>query len=446
MPKDIQNSGGFTSTGGMYRPPEFFDSGYYKKGDIDKWKGQSHMVAQGGYARLKKMQEGKGVLLVRFEMPMDIWCAGCNAIVAMGVRFNDAEKTRVGRYFSTPIYSFRMRHHCGSHFVIQSDPKNTTFNVIEGGREKITPHSKAKLCGEEAPTPTATDANLAAVEKQTRDATNGTSGEVLVRILELKNEFAEREGKSTAAYLLRRHREQKGCYLKNSKEEAAQQQTFGMKLQPASSAEAERAANVNFKTSSKNSIASRVQTLKRKREEKAVEEKETARMEKNARKVAAKSAEYQVKFVCSGGDSDNLEEPPPAPPLLYRVLGSSTPEQLSRLLSTILGEAEVRMFRLSLVGAVFRKDRSLHSFAQKHGATTEDVIDLSYSYEDKGAEELQISPKEAIVHTEPRIEEGEKGGGEEEEGGEGDPAPRKKRKKEKKNKPVAGGLLSLLQY
>lgn len=38
----------------------------------------------------------------RFEMPYNIWCGGCNSMIAKGVRFN-AEKKQVGNYYSTKV-------------------------------------------------------------------------------------------------------------------------------------------------------------------------------------------------------------------------------------------------------------------------------------------------------------------------------------------------------
>lgn len=35
-------------------------------------------------------------------MPYNIWCGGCNAMIAKGVRFN-AEKKQVGNYYSTKV-------------------------------------------------------------------------------------------------------------------------------------------------------------------------------------------------------------------------------------------------------------------------------------------------------------------------------------------------------
>lgn len=63
------------------------------------------------------------ISLIRFELPYNIWCGGCGAHVGMGVRYN-AQKTTVGRYYSTPIFKFRMKCHlCDNHFEIQTDPK-----------------------------------------------------------------------------------------------------------------------------------------------------------------------------------------------------------------------------------------------------------------------------------------------------------------------------------
>lgn len=46
----------------------------------------------------------------RFEMPFNIWCGGCNSMIAKGVRFN-AEKKQVGNYYSTKVcWSWLPKH------------------------------------------------------------------------------------------------------------------------------------------------------------------------------------------------------------------------------------------------------------------------------------------------------------------------------------------------
>lgn len=86
--------------------------------------------------RAKKINQG--ILTVRFELPFAVWCTTCKpeAIIGQGVRFN-AEKKKVGNYYSTPIWQFRMKHTaCGGQWVIQTDPKNAEYIVIEGARKR----------------------------------------------------------------------------------------------------------------------------------------------------------------------------------------------------------------------------------------------------------------------------------------------------------------------
>lgn len=85
---------------------------------------------------------------MRFEMPFAIWCTTCKpheTIIGQGVRFN-AEKKRVGNYFSTPVFSFRMRHTaCGGWIEIRTDPKNTAYVVTEGARKRETADDQVPL-------------------------------------------------------------------------------------------------------------------------------------------------------------------------------------------------------------------------------------------------------------------------------------------------------------
>ena len=93
-------------------------------------------------ARANKLSQG--ILTVRFEMPYPIWCTHCPkpTIIGQGVRFN-AEKKKVGNYYSSPIYSFRMKHvACGGWIEIRTDPKNTAYVVTEGARKRDTGEDK----------------------------------------------------------------------------------------------------------------------------------------------------------------------------------------------------------------------------------------------------------------------------------------------------------------
>lgn len=73
---------------------------------------------------------------VRFEMPFNVFCLHCDGHIAQGVRFN-AEKKKVGNYYSSPIFAFRMKHTtCGKWIEIQTDPKNTTYLCTEGAKKQ----------------------------------------------------------------------------------------------------------------------------------------------------------------------------------------------------------------------------------------------------------------------------------------------------------------------
>ncbi|KAK3580942.1 hypothetical protein CHS0354_006967 [Potamilus streckersoni] len=108
-----------------YYPPDWDPS----KGSINEYVGQ-HPLRD----RARKLH--MGILVIRFEMPYNIWCDGCNSHIGMGVRYN-AEKKKVGNYFSTPIYQFRMKCHlCDNYFEIKTDPKNHDYVIVSGARRK----------------------------------------------------------------------------------------------------------------------------------------------------------------------------------------------------------------------------------------------------------------------------------------------------------------------
>ncbi|XP_042895083.1 coiled-coil domain-containing protein 130 homolog [Parasteatoda tepidariorum] len=108
-----------------YYPPDWTPS----KGSINKFRG-THALRE----RARKLH--LGILIIRFEMPYNIWCNGCENHIGMGVRYN-AEKTKVGMYYSTPIYKFRMKCHlCPNHFEIQTDPQNLDYVILEGARRQ----------------------------------------------------------------------------------------------------------------------------------------------------------------------------------------------------------------------------------------------------------------------------------------------------------------------
>lgn len=108
-----------------YYPPDYDP----KVGGLNKFLG-THALRE----RARKLDQG--ILIIRFEMPYNIWCDGCQNHIGMGVRYN-AEKTRTGMYYSTPLYKFRMKCHlCDNHFEIQTDPGNLDYIIVSGARRQ----------------------------------------------------------------------------------------------------------------------------------------------------------------------------------------------------------------------------------------------------------------------------------------------------------------------
>uniref|UniRef100_A0A8V5H4W0 Probable splicing factor YJU2B n=1 Tax=Melopsittacus undulatus TaxID=13146 RepID=A0A8V5H4W0_MELUD len=100
-----------------------------KHRSLNKYHG-SHPLRE----RARKLAQG--ILVIRFEMPFNIWCDGCKNHIGMGVRYN-AEKKKVGNYYTTPIYRFRMKCHlCVNHIELQTDPAGCDYVIVSGARRK----------------------------------------------------------------------------------------------------------------------------------------------------------------------------------------------------------------------------------------------------------------------------------------------------------------------
>ena len=99
-----------------YYPPDYRP----EMGSINKYHG-THALRE----RANKLH--LGILIIRFEMPYNIWCEGCKNHIGMGVRYN-AEKKKVGMYYTTPVYQFRMKCHlCDNYIEMKTDPGVSFF-------------------------------------------------------------------------------------------------------------------------------------------------------------------------------------------------------------------------------------------------------------------------------------------------------------------------------
>jgi coiled-coil domain-containing protein 130 len=77
-----------------------------------------------------------GILVVRFEMPFNVWCTHCEQHIGRGVRYN-AKKKKVDMYFTTIIYEFRMPcTNCKGEMIIRTDPEKRGYKLVSGVRKK----------------------------------------------------------------------------------------------------------------------------------------------------------------------------------------------------------------------------------------------------------------------------------------------------------------------
>ena len=110
----------------FYYPPDFDPK---KHGSANGYQGVHHL-------RERARKIGEGIIIIRFEMPYNIWCEGCNNHIGMGVRYN-AQKSKTGKYYSTTIYKFRMKCHlCDNHFEMETDPQNMDYKILCGARRQ----------------------------------------------------------------------------------------------------------------------------------------------------------------------------------------------------------------------------------------------------------------------------------------------------------------------
>eukprot|EP00291_Cryptomonas_curvata_P025776 CAMPEP_0172156958 /NCGR_PEP_ID=MMETSP1050-20130122/3519_1 /TAXON_ID=233186 /ORGANISM="Cryptomonas curvata, Strain CCAP979/52" /LENGTH=238 /DNA_ID=CAMNT_0012826123 /DNA_START=114 /DNA_END=827 /DNA_ORIENTATION=- len=117
-----------------YYPPEFWDQkGFSDKSNLNTFRGESWRN-RGAQVNSKLLTQGRDV--IRFEMPFDIWCGGCEQVIHKGVRFN-ADKHKAGKYLTTTIWEFDMKCHlCDHRFAIRTDPQHTTYLCHSGCRAK----------------------------------------------------------------------------------------------------------------------------------------------------------------------------------------------------------------------------------------------------------------------------------------------------------------------
>jgi coiled-coil domain-containing protein 130 len=105
------------------------------------------------YGGISKFQGSKGANqyqkygIVRFELPFDGWCLGCERHMSKGLRFN-AKKDKAGNYHSTTIFAFSMKcYSCDQKFLIKTNPQERTYDFVEGLRKHIQDYEPDKNDG-----------------------------------------------------------------------------------------------------------------------------------------------------------------------------------------------------------------------------------------------------------------------------------------------------------
>eukprot|EP00592_Proboscia_alata_P005389 CAMPEP_0194372900 /NCGR_PEP_ID=MMETSP0174-20130528/21306_1 /TAXON_ID=216777 /ORGANISM="Proboscia alata, Strain PI-D3" /LENGTH=436 /DNA_ID=CAMNT_0039151663 /DNA_START=13 /DNA_END=1323 /DNA_ORIENTATION=- len=116
-----------TQADGFYIPPEYIESGAYKKKSLS-----SFQNSKGHNQYLQRS-------VVRFELPYDGFCSICQNVVGKGTRFN-AHKSKSGEmYHTSVIWEFKMKcRSCAKClFVIRNNPAARCFDYVKGIKKKI---------------------------------------------------------------------------------------------------------------------------------------------------------------------------------------------------------------------------------------------------------------------------------------------------------------------
>ncbi|CAE7939894.1 CCDC130 [Symbiodinium necroappetens] len=216
-----------------------------------------------GKERTKNLS--KGVLLIRFEMPFTVQCSRCGLYIRQGTRYN-ADKKKVGMYFSTPLYEFSMhcgnivspersangRAHCNQRLVIRTDPKNDDYELAEGLRRKIEAWDSKdsetlELVDPETRRQMEADP-MFRVEKTTRDMQKERNDKArLSDLQDLQDEREDSYGWNSVlrkAHRLRRKEEER----QEEVERLAGKPNFGVPLAPTSDEDCLQAKSVEYRT------------------------------------------------------------------------------------------------------------------------------------------------------------------------------------------------------
>ncbi|WVQ79327.1 hypothetical protein IAT38_001424 [Cryptococcus sp. DSM 104549] len=208
-----------------YIPPDYDPK---QHSTLNSRQGKKHALGK----RAKDIDSG--VLVVRFELPYNIWCGTCNAHLGAGVRYN-AQKRKVGAYYSTPIYAFRCKCHlCSGWFEIRTDPKNAAYVVQEGARRKEEdwdPEENGGYRAHDTEAPSAADASadpFAHVEKTIDQETWKKAGTSRITQLSQHSDRMSSDPYAVSVALRRKFREEKAGLLEKQGRDDSLREKYGL--------------------------------------------------------------------------------------------------------------------------------------------------------------------------------------------------------------------------
>ncbi|KAK8807280.1 hypothetical protein WA158_004039 [Blastocystis sp. Blastoise] len=229
---------------GYYYPPDWSPS----RGSKNQFH-KSHPLGQ----RAKKIDQG--IIVVRFEMPYNCWCLNCHGHIARGVRYN-AEKKKVGMYYTTPIYEFYMDcRMCGSPFVIRVDPKTSDYIYVSGVKKKdesFNPEAIGSFTYDTDKIIESRSNAIATLEHKGDDKMKSIRGIPEYEKIKQRQDLLYDDAVDLSALARKKMREQRRSDKKRA--EQAKNSGLNIKLLPTTVGDIDRAQNIHFKQNKKADI------------------------------------------------------------------------------------------------------------------------------------------------------------------------------------------------
>ena len=132
--------------------------------------------------------------VVRLELPYDGWCTACNQHQARGLRYN-AQKSQIGKYYSTPIFAFAMKcYTCKAELIMETDPEHRGYIYSGNLRRQVQDYI-----------PEEDDGQLVIGRSEVGDEVGEQGEDAILRMQKEADEKAEAEAKRRTIVALQEH-------------------------------------------------------------------------------------------------------------------------------------------------------------------------------------------------------------------------------------------------